>query len=84
MTIIAEIFKLKRVRQATDLYINFDGATDNICYKVFYGIAWLLRCAKKAGWPLQRIHILRFKVHACFVSVCVHVLCTNIIISLCA
>ena len=62
MTIIADIFKTKRVQQATDLYINFDGASDNICYHVFYGLAFLLHCAHKAGWPLQCIHILRFKV----------------------
>ena len=62
MTIIAEIFKMKRVQRATHLYINFDGASDNICYHVFYGLAFLLRSAHQAGWPLQCIHILRFKV----------------------
>ena len=62
MTIIAELFKTDRVKQATDVYINFDGASDNICYHVFYGLAFLLYSARKAGWPLRRIHILRFKV----------------------
>jgi len=62
MTIIAELFKTERVKRATDVYINFDGASDNICYHVFYGLAWLLYSARKAGWPLQKIHILRFKV----------------------
>ena len=62
MTIIAELFKTDRVKQATDVYINFDGASDNICYHVFYGLAWLLYSARKAGRPLKRIHILRFKV----------------------
>lgn len=62
MTIIAELFKTERVKRATDLYINFDGASDNICYHVFYGLAFLLFSARQAGWSLQRIHILRFKV----------------------
>ena len=62
LTIIAEIFKEERVQRATDLYINFDGASDNICYHVFYGLAFLLLSASQAGWPLKRVHILRFKV----------------------
>lgn len=62
MTIIAELFKTERVKRATDLYVNFDGASDNICYHVFYGLAYLLLSARQAGWPLNRIHILRFKV----------------------
>ena len=63
MTIITELFKAQRIRNATDVYINFDGASDNICYHVFYGLAFLLYSARKAGWPLKQIHILRFKVH---------------------
>lgn len=62
MTIITEIFKTECVKKATDLYINFDGASDNICYHVFYGLSFLLHSARQAGWPLRRIHILRFKV----------------------
>lgn len=63
MTIIADIFnKTKCIKNATDVYINFDGASDNICYHVFYGLAFLLKCASQSGWPLRRIHILRFKV----------------------
>lgn len=61
-TIIAELFKTVDVQQATDLYINVDGASDNINYHVMYGLAVLLRWAKQAGWALQRIHLLRFKV----------------------
>jgi len=62
MTIMIEIFKNPRVQQATDLYVNFDGASDNICYHVFNSLAYLLFSARQAGWPLRRIHILRFKV----------------------
>ena len=44
MTIITEIFnKTERIKNATDVYINFDGASDNICYHVFYGLAFLLK-----------------------------------------
>lgn len=62
LTILAEAFKKPQVKRATDLYINFDGASDNVCYHVMYGLAYFLRQAKQAGWPLQRVHILRFKV----------------------
>ena len=70
MTIIAELFKTERVKRATDVYINFDGASDNICYHVFYGLCWLLYSARQAGWPLKRIHILRFKV--CIIHAYLH------------
>ena len=79
MTIIAEMFKKDYVRVATDVYINWDGASDNVCYQCIYGLAFLLRCARMAGWPLQRVHVLRLKVcrHACvfvaalYTNVCV-------------
>ena len=61
LTIVTHLFTLPEVQQATDLYLNVDGASDNICYHVLYGLAYLLKQANKAGWPLQRIHILRFK-----------------------
>lgn len=62
LSIICELLKTEEAQQATDLYFNVDGASDNICYHVVYGLAWLLHCAKKSGWPLQRIHLLRFQV----------------------
>ena len=62
LTILLEIFKTPQVKRATDVYVNFDGASDNICYHVFYGLAYFLYATRQAGWPLQRIHILRFKV----------------------
>ena len=61
MTIVALMFNREDVRQATDVYINVDGASDNICYHFIYGLAHLLRCAVRAGWPLRTIHFLRFK-----------------------
>ena len=80
MTIITEMFKKDYVRAATDVYINWDGASDNVCYQCIYGLAFLLRCARKAGWPLQRIHVLRFKVctHAC---VSIYVVYTNVCVA---
>lgn len=77
MTILTELFKTETVKRAMDVYINFDGASDNICYHVFYGLAYLLHSARKAGWPLQRIHILRFKVYSLHfllvMHTCVHI-----------
>lgn len=54
--------KFVRDSTTTDLYINFDGASDNICYTVVYGLAHYLYCAAKSGWRLKRIHVLRFQV----------------------
>lgn len=51
-----------RDTKVADLYINFDGASDNICYTVLYGIAHYLHCARASGWALRRVHILRFVV----------------------
>lgn len=62
MTIIEHLFSRGHVKNATDLHINLDGATDNICYTVFYGLAKLLKDAGDAGWPLRRIHLYRFDV----------------------
>ena len=62
MTIIARLFTRERLRGVTDLHINLDGARDNICYTVMWGLAYLLRCARKAGWPLQHIWLYRFLV----------------------
>ena len=45
LTIIADLFKRGRFTHATDIYINWDGAADNVCYHAFYGLAHLLRCA---------------------------------------
>lgn len=63
LTIIAHMLK-KYVRNTkiTDMYINFDGASDNVCYTVVYGLAHFLYCAAKSGWKLKRIHVLRFHV----------------------
>ena len=65
LTIISHMFHREDVRRATNVYIHVDGASDNICYHVVYGLAHLLRCAVRAGWPLRKIHLLRFKVLIC-------------------
>ena len=73
LTILADLFKRGYFDKATDIVINFDGASDNICYKVLFGLALLLHVAKKNGWPLRRIHILRFKVGLGLITVRVRV-----------
>ena len=63
LTIIAHMLEnFIKDSNVADLYINFDGASDNICYTVLYGIAHYLRCARANGWSLRRIHILQFIV----------------------
>ena len=51
-----------RDTKTADMYINFDGASDNMCYTVVYGLAHYLYCAAKSGWSLKSIHVLRFHV----------------------
>ena len=72
MTIVSHMFHREDVRKATDVYLNVDGASDNICYHFIYGLGHLLRCAVRAGWPLRTIHVLRFKVRLCIL--CRHLL----------
>ena len=62
-TIIARLFAGDYFRDATDVYFNLDGASDNVCYTLLYGLAFLIHGANKSGWPLKRVHILRFKVN---------------------
>ena len=63
LTIIAYMLQhYVRDSNTTDMYINFDGASDNICYAVMYGLAHFLHCAATSGWRLKRIHVLRFHV----------------------
>ena len=63
LTIIAYLLQhYVRNTVITDVYLNFDGASDNICYTVLYGLAHYLHCAKVSGWALRRFHVLRFKV----------------------
>ena len=63
LTIIAHMLQnYVRDSSTVDLYINFDGASDNMCYTVVYGLAHYLHCAAKSGWRLKRIHVLRFHV----------------------
>ena len=63
LTIIGHMMQnYVRNSNTTDIYINFDGASDNMCYTVVYGLAHFLYCAAKSGWKLKRIHVLRFRV----------------------
>ena len=62
LTIILDMLAKGHFKQATHMYINLDGASDNICYHVYYGLAFFLRCAHLAGWPLHTITLLRLKV----------------------
>ena len=61
-TILMEMMKTGLFDNVTDLYINVDGAGDNICYTLVYSLIHFLLCAKANNWKLQRIHLLRMKV----------------------
>ena len=61
-TILTYIFANVDFHQCSDLWINVDGAGDNICYTLQYYFAYVLMCARKNGWTLERIHLLRMKV----------------------
>lgn len=61
-TILTRLLNTGDFRHYTDLYINVDGAGDNICYTLYYYLVHILLCAEKSGWPLKRIHLLRMKV----------------------
>ena len=63
LTILSHMWQhYVRASSITDVYINFDGATDNMCYTVLYGLAHLLHCSNASGWTVKRIHVLRFQV----------------------
>ena len=49
LTILTRLFMLGYFNAAVDVYINFDGASDNVCYTVVYAVAHLLVCASRAG-----------------------------------
>ena len=61
-TILTNMIEKLDLRQVTDLWINVDGAGDNVNYTLYYVLAHLLLKAKEQDWPLQRFHILRMKV----------------------
>ena len=63
LTIIGHLLQhYVRNTNITDLYVNFDGVSENICYTVLYGLAHYLHCAHACGWKLHRIHVLGFQV----------------------
>ena len=61
-TILAEMLTTGLFCKCTDLYINVDGAGDNICYTLIYALVHFLLSANSNKWNLKRIHVLRMKV----------------------
>ena len=61
-TILTDVINKQDMSKVTDVWINVDGAGDNICYTVYYYLAHILLSAREKGWPLRRIHLLRAKV----------------------
>ena len=44
------------------MYINWDGASDNVNYTCLYALVHFLLCAEKEGWPLKKFVVLRLPV----------------------
>ena len=61
-TILISLLARPMFDLATDIWINVDGAGDNICYTLLYFFVHVLLSAKKKGSQLRRIHLLRMKV----------------------
>lgn len=61
-TILTRLIDKLDLTDVTDLWINIDGAGDNINYTLYYVLAHILLKAKEKGWSLKRIHLLRMKV----------------------
>ena len=56
------LFALGYFNQAEKIYINWDGAHDNVNYTCLYGLVHFLLCAEEEGWPLKKIVVLRMPV----------------------
>ena len=61
-TILTYMIDNLDLSEVTDLWMNVDGAGDNINYTLYYFLTHILLKAKEKDWPLKRIHILRMKV----------------------
>lgn len=61
-TIMTSLLGQIDMKKVTDLWINVDGAHDNICYTLYYFLVHLLLSARAEGWTLRRVHLLRMKV----------------------
>ena len=48
--------------EAKKIYVNWDGAHDNVNYTCVYTLIHFLVCAESAGWPLREFVILRLPV----------------------
>ena len=61
-TIISRIFSLGLADNATQMYIQWDGSSDNVAYTNIWFFVWLLVSAEREGWPLRHVYLLRFVV----------------------
>ena len=59
---VCRIFNLGYLDEAEKVYINWDGAGDNVNYTVVYALIHFLLCAEAQGWPLRTFVILRLPV----------------------
>ena len=61
-TIICRLFSLGLADRAEEMYVQWDGSSDNVAYTNVWFLVWLLVSAERAGWPLRRVYLLRFLV----------------------
>ena len=59
---LTRLFNLGFFDEATDIYINWDGARDNANYTCLYTLCHFLVAAEEMGWPLRTITVLRLQV----------------------
>ena len=61
-TIISRLFSLGLADHAEEIYVQWDGSSDNVNYTNIFFLAWLLLSAERSGWPLRRVYLLRMVV----------------------
>ena len=61
-TIICRLFSLGLGNQAEEMFVQWDGSSDNIAYTNIWFLVWLLVSAERSGWPLRRVNLLRYVV----------------------
>ena len=61
-TIISRLVSLGLLDDAEEMYIQWDGSSDNVAYTNIFFLVWLLVSAEQSGWPLRRVYLLRFVV----------------------
>lgn len=62
MCCFCRLFNLGYFNKAEKIYVNWDGASDNVNYTCLYALIHFLLCAEKEGWPLKQFVILRMPV----------------------